>query len=155
MVNCFKRYAATYVPDIDKVNIDNLFGKRLYEEFNSDKTYNTDYFEHDLGYGVKKYYYSMFAINDEYNREKKYVLYSEKITATDLDTMVNFCQCYYHLTYHNKPWYYFGKYFCSRSKHGCLDTPFAGDDVIIKTREYIAKNNNKLPLDNEKINEEN
>lgn len=103
-----------------------------YELYDETKEYITDIFEHDYGtgIGVKTYCLSAHHINDQF-----YVTACEYLSEADQQELKEFCQC----AYHQKYWFNPVKYFICRCCVGCLHSDMPGQNVIYRTREFMAK----------------
>ncbi len=114
------------------------FGEyHYYEKFDQNKKYTSKKFRKDFGYGKLNYKYILHILKDIkcIDKFEKYIVVEEKISETDLDELIPYCRCQYHVMFWMNP---FRCTVCPCCV-GCLDSMFPQQDVIDATRKYVKE----------------
>jgi hypothetical protein len=104
----------------------------FYEKYDQNKDYDKIVFQHDYGFGIRKYIYELYDGGMIFGQ---YVIAQEILNEYEKDCLVKYCQCEYHRMY----WFNINKYYIYPSCIGCVGELNPSQENIDKTKKYMEE----------------
>lgn len=142
LLNKFGSVSHTLLRQGESVD-DRLSEYHHYEEYDPEKEYSKEPYEHNYGHGLHTYKDIAYMFSKEHERvgndlpesdKLVYVVAQEKLSDKERKELAEFCQC----AYHQKYWFNPYRYMICPCCVGCLGTEDHHSQYVInETRKYM------------------